>query len=241
MIGFDGRMVLLDIEGTVSNLAFVHETLFPHARREVEGFLLHNQAAPAVVRVLEQMARDDGAASRTAWCPEPLGTASAALWISRRVHALMDADAKQTGLKQLQGLLWERGYRDGLLRAHIFPDVPPRLAEWRREGRSIRIYSSGSVAAQKLFFGFSEAGDLTPFLDGYHDTTTGPKREPASYRAIAAEAKVAPGEILFLSDVPEELDAAASAGLQTALVVRPGNRPVGATGHPRITSFAEIQ
>lgn len=240
MIEFRGRMLLLDIEGTVSNLAFVHDTLFPYARREAGAFLAHNSSRPDVRAVLEQMARDAGATSFEAWCPHVLGTSAAAEWVTAKVHALMDTDAKQTGLKQLQGMIWERGYRNGVLKAHLFPDVPPALTAWKRAGLGIRIYSSGSIAAQKLFFGFSEAGDIIGLLDGYYDTTTGPKRDANSYRAIAKDVALPPDQILFLSDVAEELNAAADAGMQTALAVRPGNRLSDDSRHPRITSFDQI-
>jgi enolase-phosphatase E1 len=241
MIEFQGRLLLLDIEGTVSNLAFVHETLFPYARKEAGEFLSKNSGRPEVRAALEQMARDAGADSFATWCPHPDGSPAAVEWVIARVHALMDADAKQTGLKQLQGMIWARGYQEGLLKAHLFPDVPPALASWKRAGLGVRIYSSGSVAAQKLFFRFSVAGDLTSLLDGFYDTTTGPKREVQSYRAITSDTGLAPDQILFLSDVPAELDAAAAAGMKTALVVRPGNHPSDDSRHPRIGSLDQIR
>jgi enolase-phosphatase E1 len=240
MIHFAGKLVLLDIEGTVSDLAFVHQVLFPYARREVSGFLALRAGDAVLAPVLDQMARDDGAPDFAAWCPEPAGSLAAADWVASRAQVLMDADAKLTGLKTLQGLIWDRGFREGVLRAPLFADVPDRLNAWKRAGKSIRIYSSGSIAAQKLFFGFSVAGDLSPLLDGFFDTTTGPKRSSESYQRIALESGVAPEEILFLSDVVEELDAAAGAGLGTALVVRPGNRPATTQSHPRINSLDEI-
>ncbi len=240
MIHFAGKLVLLDIEGTVSDLAFVHQVLFPYARREVAGFLASRAGDAALAPVLDQMARDDDAPNFAAWCPAPAGTLAAFGWVASRAQALMDSDAKVTGLKALQGLIWDRGFREGVLRAPLFPEVPRRLNDWKLAGKSVRIYSSGSVAAQKLFFGFSAAGDLTPLLDGFFDTTTGPKRSSESYQRIALESGVAPEEILFLSDVVEELDAAAEAGLQTVLVVRPGNRPATSQSHPRITSLDDI-
>jgi len=234
------RLILLDIEGTVSPLAYVHEVLFPFARAAALRFLTENRG-PEVVSALEQMARDAGAASFAAWCPYPADSAEAVSWIVAHVHRLMDADAKATGLKQLQGLIWERGFReDGKLRAAIFPDVAPALQTWIESGRQVRIYSSGSIPAQRLFFGHTEAGDLTPLLSGYYDTTTGPKRVAASYAAIATDTALPPGEILFLSDVVEELDAARDAGLGTALALRPGNREAPPHSHPTFTSFQEF-
>ena len=240
MIEFAGRLILLDIEGTTSNLAFVHEVLFPYARQRVADYLTAHRGSGPVRDALEQVARDAGAANFAAWCPHPADSAEAVAWVVAQVHRLMDADSKQTGLKQLQGLIWEDGYRDGTLRSHVFPEVPACLRVWKAAGLVLCIYSSGSVAAQKLFFTHTVAGDLTPLFSGYHDTTIGGKREPASYHAIAAEAQLPPGEILFLSDVPEELDAAQAVGYAVGLAERPGNRAVSDQRHPRFHSFEEI-
>lgn len=241
MIRFNGRVLLLDIEGTVSKLSFVHEVLFPYARERVGGFLAEHGSDAPVKAALEQMARDDGAASFAEWCPEAASGRGAAEWVTRKVHAWMDVDAKLTGLKQLQGMVWEGGFRDGVLKSHLFEDVPPGLEACAGKGISNRIYSSGSAAAQKLFFRYSEFGDLSRWIDGFYDTTFGPKRSTDSYRAIAAESRVAAREILFLSDVPEELDAASAAGCQVGLMLRPGNRPVSGTTYPEIRSLAELE
>ncbi len=240
MIEFTGRLLLIDIEGTTSNISFVHEVLFAYARREAAAFLAANSETPRVQAVLEQMAADIGAADFASWCPHPAGSPEANAWVVAHVNRLMDVDAKQTGLKQLQGMIWETGYADGSLRSHVFPDVPVKLREWNCAQIPVCIYSSGSVGAQKLFFAHTEAGDLTALFSGHYDTTIGSKREAASYRAIAKALKLAPSEILFLSDIVEELDAAREAGIATALALRPGNRPAPASTHPAIRSFDEI-
>jgi enolase-phosphatase E1 len=153
----------------------------------------------------------------------------------------MDRDAKVTGLKELQGLIWEAGYRSGELKSHVYPDVPPALERWTKAGKDVRIYSSGSIAAQKLFFGHAEFGDLLSHFHGHYDTTIGSKRESESYQRIARDFGLAPGEILFLSDVTAELDAARTAGMRTGLLLRPDNSPQPeGHGHPEIRSFAEI-
>lgn len=241
MIRFNGRVLLLDIEGTVSKLSFVHEVLFPYARERVGGFLAGQGSDDAVKDVLEQMARDDGSASFADWYPGSASGMSPADWVTRKVHAWMDVDAKLTGLKRLQGMIWEGGFRAGVLQSHLFEDVLPGLEACAGKGISNRIYSSGSAAAQRLFFRYSEFGDLTRWIDGHYDTTFGPKCSADSYRAIAAECRVAAGEILFLSDVPEELDAASAAGCQVGLMLRPGNRPVSGTHHAEIRSLAELE
>jgi enolase-phosphatase E1 len=136
------------------------------------------------------------------------------------VHWLMDQDRKSTGLKALQGKIWEEGYRSGELKAEVYPDVLPALERWRSQGIEIAIFSSGSVQAQQSLFRNSVAGDLTGFIKAYFDTTTGPKREAESYTRIAAALERSPSEVLFVSDIVAELDAARTAGMRTALCVR---------------------
>jgi enolase-phosphatase E1 len=237
MIPFAGSAILLDIEGTTSAIGFVYDILFPYARRELADFLARRGGEPAVRAACEQIARDAGAESLSAWA----GPNGVEAKVIEEVVRLMDKDEKRTGLKALQGLIWEEGYEQGRLKSHVYPDVRPALEAWTERGLDVRIYSSGSVAAQKAFFGRTEAGDLLPFFRGHYDTTTGPKRESPSYTRIAADMGREAGEILFLSDVPAELAAARGAGYQVGLVRRPGNAPVEATTpFPSIHSFAEI-
>jgi enolase-phosphatase E1 len=150
----------------------------------------------------------------------------------------MDQDRKSTGLKSLQGKIWEEGYRSGELRGEVYPDVLPALERWRAQGIDIAIFSSGSVQAQRSLFRNSIAGDLTRFIKAYFDTTTGPKREPESYTRIAAALERSPSEVLFVSDIAAELDAAQAAGMQTALCVRGSGEVLGM--HPVIHEFDEI-
>jgi enolase-phosphatase E1 len=212
-------LVLLDIEGTTSAIAFVKDTLFPFAEAELDAFLAARGAAPEVAAILAEVPGPDRAATLRNW---------------------MAADAKVTPLKALQGLIWEAGFADGRLRGHLWPDVAPCLRAWHAAGIGLAIYSSGSVGAQRLLFGHSEAGDLVPLFAGFFDTRMGPKRQPAAYAAIAAELGQAPGRILFLSDVAEELDAARQAGLATCQLVRPadGTRPAGR--HEEAADFPEV-
>jgi enolase-phosphatase E1 len=160
--------------------------------------------------------------------------------VAAYVHWLMDRDKKSTGLKSLQGKIWEEGYRAGDLRGEVYPDVPPALERWRRQGIDIAIFSSGSVQAQRALFTNTVAGDLTRFIRAYFDTTTGPKTAPPSYTRIAAALDRAPSEVLFLSDVGAELDAALTAGMRTALCVRtPGSAPA-AGAHRVIHTFDQL-
>ena len=229
------RAILLDIEGTTTPIAFVHNILFPYARARVRDFLDQHAADPDVRADLalleaEYAAESSHASGLPAW--EPVAY----------VHWLMDRDRKSTGLKSLQGKIWEEGYRAGGLQGlgQVYPDVGPALARWRNEGRDVAIFSSGSVQAQRNLFASTTAGDLSPLVGGYFDTTTGPKREPESYERIAARLGHQPIEVLFLSDVSAELDAAREAGMQTGLCVRPPAPIPPASTHPVIRTFDEV-
>lgn len=243
-----GRGILLDIEGTTSSVSFVYDVMFPYVRKHLTFEVFANWLEPDYIRAFHSLAKDAGYDSLDAWLKSqglsrdnPLRAAEV---VCREVKRLMDGDVKSTGLKELQGLIWQGGFESGELLAHVYDDVPPALAAWNAVGQDVRIYSSGSIAAQQLFFGHTIAGNLLPQLRGHYDTTTGPKKEAESYRKIAAAFALPPQEILFLSDIVAELDAAREAGLATALVVRPGNAP-GQTSrgaaHDTIASFAEIQ
>jgi enolase-phosphatase E1 len=232
--------IVLDIEGTTTSIAFVYEVLFPYARAQLATFLREHWDDDDVVRARQQMARDAGANSFAEWCND-LALAQVQRLLRDEVIALMDKDAKATGLKQLQGLIWREGFESGALRAHVYDDVPPALADWHQRCLDVRIYSSGSMTAQQLLFGHTRHGDLRPYLRGYYDTTTGPKKDASSYHCIADDMRIAPARLLFFSDVLAELDAAHSAGWQTRLVVRPGNAAVAsAHGHGEIYEFSRL-
>ncbi|MCI0349611.1 MAG: acireductone synthase [Acidobacteriales bacterium] len=237
------RVILLDIEGTTTPISFVYRTLFPFAAARVEEFLQQHPADREVGDLAEQLRRErEAQASKVSDLPrwndasaeERLRSAAA------YVRYLMEHDSKATPLKTLQGKIWEEGYRQGKLRGEVYPDVAPALIRWRAQGRRIAIFSSGSVLAQKLLFTHSTTGDLAKFIDAFFDTTTGPKREAASYRRIAVLLSSAPSEILFLSDVAAELDAASAAGMQTGLSLRPEVEKPAAPVHPSIKTFDEI-
>ncbi|CAA9346716.1 MAG: 2,3-diketo-5-methylthiopentyl-1-phosphate enolase-phosphatase [uncultured Lysobacter sp.] len=226
------RAILTDIEGTTSSITFVKDVLFPYARRALPGFIAEHGTEPDVRRWLDVVASEHGGICDDAMIAEVLQG-----WI--------DSDRKHTALKALQGMVWADGYRNGDFAAHMYADATESLREWHAAGIPLYVYSSGSVAAQHLFFGHSEAGDLTPLFQGWFDTETGGKREAESYRRIAAAIGVEPGHILFLSDIVEELDAAREAGLQTVLLDRREDyaqpRLDEAThGHRRVESFADI-
>ena len=220
------RAIVTDIEGTTSSLSFVKDVLFPYARQRMQTYA-RAQAALPEVRI--QLAAVSAAVGRTLTDDE--AAAQLVRWI--------DEDKKITPLKALQGMIWETGYRHGDFQGHVYDDAVRRLREWKDLGLSLYVYSSGSVYAQKLLFGFSRCGDLTPLFNGYFDTTIGAKRETDAYRRIAQSIGMPAGEILFLSDIREELDAAQAAGLNTCWLVRDGALPRN-TPHALARDFSEI-
>ncbi len=233
------EVLLLDIEGTTTSISFVYDVLFPYARRAVEGFLeAHLEAVAAEVELLRQEAAAERARGEDA--PEiPASGAREAIVAAAAasVRWQMERDRKTTGLKALQGKIWREGYAAGELRGHVFEDVPGAMQAVVEAGGRVCIYSSGSVEAQRLLFGHAEGGALTGWISGYFDTTTGPKREAGSYEAIAAALGVAPAAVRFVTDVLAEAEAAAAAGMQVRLSVRPGNPPQGAHGFAVVGSL----
>lgn len=224
------RAILLDIEGTTTPIAFVHDVLFSYAREHVREFLTESSAADDIALLREEHANDEGDAP-------PLTDEMES--IAAYVAWLIKLDRKSTALKSLQGKIWRQGYEDASLKSQVFADVAPAFERWRERGLKIGIFSSGSVLAQQLLFAHTEAGDLTPFIDSYFDTTVGKKGEAESYRKIAVAMEFPAQEILFISDVVAELDAANEAGMKTLLSIRPGNAPQAQ--YPSIRNFDEIQ
>ncbi len=237
------RTILLDIEGTTTPIDFVYDTLFPFASTHVDEFLsAHIEQDKICALVDELRLHQQGDAQHDSGVPTWSDETSVdrAHSAASYVRWLIARDSKITPLKALQGKIWEAGYRSGELRGTVYPDVAPVLARWRAQGRRLAIFSSGSVYAQELLFAYSTAGDLTAFLNGFFDTTTGPKRESESYRRIASALGVAESEVLYLSDVTAELDAARAAGMQTGLVLRPGAPVSAGSSHPTVRSFDEV-
>jgi len=221
------RILLTDIEGTTSAIDFVHRVLFPYSRERLPAFVHAHAAQPEVRAALDAVRAESGAADDAAAVETLLH------WI--------DIDRKATPLKTLQGLIWEAGYAAGDFSAHVYVDAFDRLRQWQREGVPLYVYSSGSVAAQKLFFAHSVFGDLLPWFAGHFDTHIGGKREAESYRRIAAAIGVPAGDILFLSDIEAELDAARAAGMATTQLLRPDTLPESHGRHPTASSFREIR
>jgi len=224
------RAILLDIEGTTTPIAFVHEVLFSYARDHAKDFLASNVDADDITRLREEHAADVSNGEHP-----PAELAAYVEWLIAR-------DRKSTGLKSLQGKIWRQGYLDGSLKSQVYADVAPAFARWRTRGLSISIFSSGSVLAQQLLFAHTDAGDLTKFIDHYFDTNVGKKADAASYLRIAEALSLPAEEVLFISDVVAELDGANEAGMETLLSIRPGNPPQeGAEKYRAIHSFDNVE
>lgn len=237
-------LILLDIEGTTTPFAFVADVLFPYARKQLRSHLEAHAGTAEYESIVSGLRAEHAAALRggepvPAWNDESAATTLTGA--ATFVEWLMDRDRKSTPLKELQGRIWKDGYERGALVGQLFPDVSVALRRWNARHVQAGIFSSGSVLAQQLLFRHSSAGDLTGLLHWYFDTNVGAKGDPESYRRIAQTAVMSAETMLFLSDVPRELDAASTAGLQVRLVVRPGNAPVtSADRYETIRSLTEL-
>jgi enolase-phosphatase E1 len=222
------RLILTDIEGTTTSVSFVFDVLFPYFRERVQllGDRLNDPAIAPILQEVKEIVQAEN------------GLTLDAQGAIAQLHQWSVEDRKIAPLKALQGLLWEEGYKQGDFQGHIYADVPPNLEKWSQQGLQLGVYSSGSEYAQKLLFGYSEYGDLTRYFSWYFDLKVGQKRSPTSYQEIAKLTAIAPAEILFLSDIEAELDAAQEAGLQTIQLVREGT--TASTKHQTVLSFDEI-
>ena len=220
------KAIVTDIEGTTSSIDFVHKVLFPYASEHLPEFVRSFQSDPAVTPILDSVRTEAGEADAD---------------IDRVIDILLqwiDEDRKVTALKALQGLIWKHGYESGAFTGHMYEDAVANLRAWAAADTDLYVYSSGSVAAQKLLFGYSDAGDLTPLFRGYFDTNIGHKRDAGSYRNIVEDIGIPATEVLFLSDVADELDAAAEAGMRTFQLIR--DEKVVPGSHPIARDFDEV-
>jgi enolase-phosphatase E1 len=220
------KAIITDIEGTTSSLSFVRDVLFPYARAKLPEFVRQHQDDPTIKQLLADTCEEANIA---------LSTENAI----KQLIEWIDHDKKITPLKALQGLIWAAGYQQGDFKGHLYQDAIANLKAWKAKGISLCVYSSGSVLAQKLLFGHTEEGDLTPLFSGYFDTLIGGKKEADSYRKIAIEIDFPANEILFLSDIKEELDAAKAVGYQTIWLTR-DHAPDPQAEHPQVSSFDGI-
>ena len=224
------RVVLMDVEGTTTSISFVHDVLFPYAQKYMEEFVREHRDLPRVQECLSQVKetvlKENG---------EAIDDVGALVFLKHWIVR----DRKHGALKELQGLIWHRGYEKGHYKAHVYPDVLPNMKKWVAKGKILAIFSSGSVNAQKLLFKHTVVGDLTGMISHYFDTTSGPKKKTESYQTIAASLEMPPSDFLFLSDIPAELNAAREAGMEITHLVRPGTEPLDS--FPGVGSFSEIK
>lgn len=221
------KAIVTDIEGTTSSLSFVRDVLYPYAREHIETYLRENASQPEVAEQLQAVAQEAG---------RELNVAQAAALLRQWI----DEERRLTPLKRLQGMVWEAGYRNGAIAGHLYEDAVRNLKHWHEKRIRLYVYSSAAVHAQKLLFGHTEHGDLTPLFSGYFDTRTGHKQESSSYEIITSEIGERAGDILFLSDKREELDAARAAGMQTRWLVREAEAPDPLSVHPQVRNFDAI-
>jgi len=235
------RALLLDIEGTTTPVSFVYDVLFPFARRHLDEYLAVRAGTPELARIAAMLG-DEWLADRSRGEATDLAKPSAndLSSVASYLTWLMDRDRKSPALKLVQGEIWQTGYRSGELRGQVFADVRPAFERWAMSGMTIAIYSSGSVLAQRLLFGNSELGDLTPFIDQYFDTAVGAKRSTESYQRIARVLARVPAAVLFISDIDEELTAARNAGMQVLMCARPGNAADSSKVASTVRSFDEV-
>lgn len=226
------KAVVCDIEGTTSSISFVHKVLFPLALGKIDSYLAAHAADKDVAEQLENLWQRVGKTSAS--------QAEKASALAEQLKEYIRNDVKDTTLKWVQGKIWKEAFEAGSVKGHVYPEVPEYFRRWKDAGLTLFIYSSGSVEAQRQMFSYSEAGNLTVFLSGYFDTTTGMKRDAASYAKIASATGFAAAEILFLSDIVEELEAAQAVGMQTCLLLREGAQPKAGYSGAKAVDFGEV-
>lgn len=220
------RAIITDIEGTTSDISFVHNILFPYARERLTSYIREHQHKDDIQAILSDLRAE---------IEEPRASIER---LTETLFSFMDQDRKSTALKALQGFIWRDGYQNGDFTGHLYPDVLPAFKQWQQQDVALYVYSSGSVAAQKLLFGYSDEGDITGLFNGYFDTHVGAKRDAQSYRNIAAHIGMPESELLFLSDIRQELDAAQQAGWHTVQLIR-GEADTESV-HRQVQRFDEI-
>lgn len=220
------RAIVTDIEGTTSSLSFVKDVLFPYARAHLADYVQQHSNDKKIQKIIADVVNE-------------VGQELSQQQVIEQMIQWIDEDKKITPLKALQGLIWEAGYQGGDYQGHIYADAKERLEQWKEQGIDLYVYSSGSVHAQKLLFGHTAYGDLNPLFNGYFDTRIGAKQEAQSYRNILDELQLPGNEVLFLSDIVAELDAARAAGMRTGWLVREAENNVNSE-HRQAKDFTEI-
>jgi enolase-phosphatase E1 len=212
-VSADIKCILTDIEGTTTSVSFVYDVLFPYFKEhlsELKSLSQNKDVSEAFLQVKKIVLEEEGV------------TLISDEQVIEKLLEWSNVDRKITPLKEVQGILWKTGYEKGILKGHVYEEVPNVLQDWHQKGITLAVFSSGSIAAQKLIFGYSLYGDLKPYFTYFFDTTTGMKRDSDTYLKIAGKIGFTPGQILFLSDIKEELEAADIAGMKTVQILRQG-------------------
>ncbi len=231
---FDYTHYLFDIEGTVAPISFVHDVLFPYAKEKLESFVKSNSiSTEAWDSILSENQKDVSSHSY----PDSLTKQDDKDGIIKYLSFLISVDRKNSGLKEIQGYIWQKGYESGEIKSNLFADTIDFFQELKRRNKWIVIYSSGSILAQKLIFQFSNFGDLTPMISGYFDTTIGHKRESTSYKNIISNLQVSSHNIVFFTDIVPEAIASKSEGIDSYILLRPGNAPQDTKDFSTISDF----
>ena len=227
------KVILLDIEGTTTPITFVSKTLFPYAMSNAKSYLSDNYSSNdtvAVIKSLQEQTKLDAEAKKFNFSITDLSLKEdkevVINAVFKYVSWLIEMDKKVTPLKQLQGYIWKSAYETGKIKGEFFEDVQSALELWKKDGKLVYIYSSGSVQAQKLLFQYSTNGDMLSLIKGHFDTKIGYKKDKTSYIRIAEELDIKPKDILFLTDITAEADAAIAAGMHAFILCRPGNKPI---------------
>ncbi|MDO9183818.1 MAG: acireductone synthase [Bacteriovorax sp.] len=224
------KYILMDIEGTTTSISFVHDILFPYSKERIITYIEKHAHEEIIQNILTETKK-----TVLAELNKEINDQQAVLQLKEWIHL----DRKHPALKKLQGLIWSEGYQSGELKGHVYQDVPHSFSLWKNANITLGIYSSGSIEAQKDLMGYSIYGDLSLFISNNFDTSIGHKREESSYHNIANVLKIAALDILFLSDISEELDAAKKAGFQTIQLVRLEDIPY--SGHDQVKDFQDIR
>jgi enolase-phosphatase E1 len=226
------KAILVDIEGTTSSINFVHEVLFPYARSKLSSFIKNNITKAEVKKIISEAFEIEG-----------LEASDQDIRIEKSIKLFekwIIEDKKIKPLKDLQGMIWESGYRNKDFFGHVYEDAYQTLLEWHGSGLKIFIYSSGSINAQKLLFGHSSYGDLNYLFSGNFDTQIGSKKEFESYRKITEAIKLKASEIMFLSDNSDELKAAKESGMNVIKLARPEDKIESDIKYLSVKNFLEI-
>jgi enolase-phosphatase E1 len=222
------KAIVTDIEGTTSAIDFVHQVLFPYSTKALPDYVRQHAQQTEIAAIIAQVKAE----IKQADADLEVIITTLLDWIAR--------DQKITPLKTLQGFIWETGFKNNHFQGHLYQDAYLNLKQWQQAGIKLYVFSSGSIKAQKLLFGYSQYGDLTYLFEGYFDTQVGNKKTVTAYQNIQKAIALPASEILFLSDVIAELDAAKTVGYHTLLLDREKNID-NTQGHNVVSDFDAIQ